>query len=193
MDELLHIGCSAVVTTHLSQLKAAAYTTARVDNASVEFDVESLRPTYVLRLGEPGNSNAIAIAQRLGLPSQVVKRARGHLDDQHRALSKAIEGTLDARRGAERARKAAVRAHQDAKRSQESFAQREEELRDERAVFEQWMVWLNDLRAGDPVYVSTFGKSGTVVRMQLHKQTALVAIGAVHHEVQLKVLTKPSE
>ncbi|MCH8913069.1 MAG: DNA strand exchange inhibitor protein [Planctomycetes bacterium] len=193
MDELLALGCSAVLTTHLSQLKAAAYTTERVDNASVEFDVESLRPTYVLRLGEPGNSNAIAIAQRLGLPSRVIKRAKGHLDDQHRSLSKAIEGTLEARRGAEQARKAATQAQLEAKRSQASFEQKERELRDKRAAYEQWLAWLNNLRPGDPVHVATFGKTGTVVRMQLHKQSALVSIGAIDHEVQLRVLAKPVE
>ncbi len=59
--------------------------------------------------------------------------------------------------------------------------------------FKPDQAWLNNLRPGDPVYVSTFGKSGTVVRMQLHKQTALVSIGAVHHEVQLRVLARPSD
>lgn len=193
MDELLALGCAAIVTTHLSQLKAAAYTTQRVDNASVEFDVESLQPTFVLRLGEPGNSNAIAIARRLGLPGRVIKRAIGHLDDQHRSLSKAIEGTLEARRGAERARKAAALAQQEAKRSQESFQEQERILREERAAHEQWLVWLNCLQAGDPVYVSTFGKSGQVVRMQLHKQSAIVSIGMIDHEVQLTVLSRPTE
>ena len=69
----------------------------------------------------------------------------------------------------------------------------EQELRDKRAAYEQWLAWLNNLRPGDPVYVSTFGKSGTVVRMQLHKQSALVSIGAIDHEVQLRVLAKPTE
>lgn len=193
MDELIACGCSAVVSTHLSQLKAAAFTTDRVDNASVEFDVETLQPTYVLRLGEPGNSNAIAIANRLGLPQRVVRRARAHLDDQHRALSKAIEGTLEARRRAELARKEAREAQSEAKRSQESYEQQAQAMQQQQADYAQWLTWINGLRAGDPVYVSTFGKSGKVVRMQLHKQSAIVSIGAIDHEVRLTVITRPAE
>ncbi len=193
MDELLALGCAAVVTTHLSQLKAAAYTTDRVDNASVEFDVETLQPTYVLRLGEPGNSNALAIAERLGLPQKVVRRAWTHLDDQHRALSKAIEGTLQARRRAEQARKAATQAQKQAKRSQESFEEQEKALRRKQVAYEHWLQWINKLRAGDAVYVSTFGKRGKIVRMQLHKQSALVSIGAIDYEVQLNVISKPTQ
>ena len=94
---------------------------------------------------------------------------------------------------AERARKAATQAQLEAKRSQASFEQKERELRDKRAAYEQWLAWLNNLRPGDPVHVATFGKSGTVVRMQLHKQSALVSIGAIDHEVQLRVLAKPTE
>ena len=66
-------------------------------------------------------------------------------------------------------------------------------LRDERAAYGQWLVWLKGLKTGDSVYVSTFGKSGQVVRMQLHKQSAIVSIGVIDHEVQLTVLSRPAE
>ena len=100
---------------------------------------------------------------------------------------------MEARRGAERARKAAALAQQEAKRSQESFEQQERALLEKRGAYEQWLVWLNRLKAGDPVYVKTFGKAGQVVRMQLHKQSAIVSIGMIDHEVQLTVLSKPTE
>ncbi|MCH8854248.1 MAG: hypothetical protein IID41_16590, partial [Planctomycetes bacterium] len=81
----------------------------------------------------------------------------------------------------------------EAKRSQESFHKQEKVVREERAAYEQWLVWLNRLQAGDPVYVKTFGKAGQVVRMQLHKQSAIVSIGMIDHEVQLTVLSRPAE
>ncbi|MCH7994982.1 MAG: DNA strand exchange inhibitor protein, partial [Planctomycetes bacterium] len=66
LDELLRLKCRCVVTTHLGALKGFALERERAENGCVDFNHETLRPTYHLRIGEPGASNAIAIAQRLG-------------------------------------------------------------------------------------------------------------------------------
>lgn len=75
LDHLLHKGLRAVVTTHLGRLKEFAGRRPRAANASVEFDPESLRPTYRLILGIPGASNALRIARNLGLPREILDHA----------------------------------------------------------------------------------------------------------------------
>src|SRR5262249_49861228 len=76
IERLLERGVLGVATTHYAELKAFAYATAGVANGSVEFDVETLAPTYKLTIGLPGRSNALAIASRLGLAPELVERAR---------------------------------------------------------------------------------------------------------------------
>ncbi len=80
IEQLHASGCITIVTTHYNDLKAFAYATDGIENASVEFDVKTLRPTYHLRIGEAGASNALDIAQRLGLPRSITGRASEFLD-----------------------------------------------------------------------------------------------------------------
>lgn len=90
LSHLLKTGCLAVATTHHGELKAFAHTTPGIANASVEFDVETLSPTYRLHIGLPGQSNALAIAQRLGMPGSILEEARAGIDPDRLAVESLI-------------------------------------------------------------------------------------------------------
>ena len=84
VDRLIGQGAALIATTHHSELKVYAHHTPRVTNASVEFDLATLRPTYRLSVGLPGQSNALAIASNLGMPNDVIEAARGTLSTGER-------------------------------------------------------------------------------------------------------------
>jgi DNA mismatch repair protein MutS2 len=111
---LLERGPLTVATTHYSELKSFAYTTPGVENASVEFDVETLSPTYRLLIGVPGRSNALAIAARLGLPREIVGLARSYLTPQEVQVDELLGQIKAERDAAEAARETATVARREA-------------------------------------------------------------------------------
>lgn len=90
LEKLLQIGAATIATTHYSELKTFAYSTGGIENACVEFDSETLRPTYKLLIGIPGASNAFAISKRLGLPQSVILRAKQLITADHANFEKII-------------------------------------------------------------------------------------------------------
>lgn len=90
LEHMMKQGCRLVATTHYTELKVFAHVRPGVVNASVEFDVETLRPTYRLLVGVPGRSNAFEIARRLGLPDAIVQEARSQMGQDENRLEEMI-------------------------------------------------------------------------------------------------------
>lgn len=108
LSHLLARRWTTLVATHYSELKAYAHTTAGVENASVEFDLETLSPTYRLTVGLPGRSNAFAIAERLGLSAEIVHGARTLVSPEELEVEKLLAEIQQSHREATVARDEAV-------------------------------------------------------------------------------------
>lgn len=132
LDYIHHIGARVVATTHYKELKAYAYNRADVMNASVEFDVESLRPTYRLLIGVPGRSNAFAIAARLGLHPAIIEKARKNVDTESQQVETMIATLEENRRGAEEERRQAEVYRQEIERLRKEMEKERERFEAEK-------------------------------------------------------------
>lgn len=100
LDQIGAVGSEVVVTTHYPELKVYGYDRAKTINASMEFDQETLKPTYRLLLGVPGQSNGIAIARRLGISQAVIEEASSLVSDDSQDLNKMIGDLVEQRKRA---------------------------------------------------------------------------------------------
>lgn len=132
LSELLEQGALAFVATHYPELKTFAHTTDKVVNASLEFDLHTLRPTYKLTIGLPGRSNALAIAKRLGLPESVLVAARGEIDPDDIRADDLLNDIHRQRKVAQKERHKAEKARMQAHRLRRELTEKLENIEDER-------------------------------------------------------------
>jgi DNA mismatch repair protein MutS2 len=135
LEHLLARRAPTLVTTHIGKLKELAFRNRRAENASVAFDSATRRPLYTLLIGTPGESNALAIAQELGLPGELIARARQRLERREADLADLMSDVRDAREAAERLRSSAERrleevgaAEREARERERALAERGERL-----------------------------------------------------------------
>lgn len=114
LDEVLNRGARVIATTHYPELKAYGYNREGVVNASVEFDIQTLSPTYKLLIGVPGRSNAFEISKRLGLMPEVIERAKLQIADDHNEVDSMIASLEESKKQAEQELKEANIIRQEA-------------------------------------------------------------------------------
>ncbi len=134
LERLRRCGVTTLASTHYSEIKLYAHGTAGVCNAAMEFDVETLQPTYKLQMGLPGRSNALTIARHLGLSETVIRLAETHIKADVSDANSMLE---DIRLARQRARELQDAAHQERKRArqaQSELAQRLAHVEEERQL-----------------------------------------------------------
>ena len=199
IDFLYKRGAKAIATTHLSALKTYAHAHPRIENASVEFDMETLQPTYKLLIGAFGSSNALAIARRLGLPDEVISRAyelvegedarvedlvnalqeiKSRLEKERESLSTAKAESLELKNRYE----TMIQILQERKGNLADLADRADEENEQEA--EPVPVTFDTLQRGDTVKILSLNTVGQVIQKMQDKNKLVVRTNMMKVEVR---------
>jgi DNA mismatch repair protein MutS2 len=128
LDDVYQRGARIVATTHYSELKAYAYNRPGAINASVEFDVETLSPTYRLLIGVPGRSNAFAISKRLGLSTDIIDKAKAQISTETNKVENMITSLETSQKQAEKEIEEAVKIREEAEQLRKQLVAKLSEL-----------------------------------------------------------------
>lgn len=180
LARLLERGATTLVTTHHPELKQFAHAAEGVVNASVEFDVKTLRPTYQLTIGLPGRSNAIAIASRLGLDPELVAAARSEVSPEDLRADKLLDDIRKERNRASREREKMEKARAKLEAKTKELESRLDQMEDERREV------LAKARAEGELEVAVLKRNIDSLKSQLRKaRQPLEALKSLEEKVEV--------
>ncbi|HMB22299.1 MAG TPA: Smr/MutS family protein, partial [Anaerolineales bacterium] len=176
---LLEAGCTTLVATHYPELKTFAHSTEGVVNASLEFDIKTLRPTYHLTIGLPGRSNALLIAQRLGLPQPIIESAKGEINPDDLRADKLLDDIRKERNRTARERQKLEKARDRLEAQTQELENRLEKIEDERREV------VAKARAEAELEVAILKKNIEALKSQLRKaRQPLQALKEIEEKVE---------
>ena len=179
LSHLLDVGAMTMVATHYPELKTFAHGTDGVVNASLEFDIKTLRPTYKLTLGLPGRSNALLIAQKLGLPQPIIDSARAEINPLDLRADKLLDDIRKERNRTSREREKLEKARAKLEEQTRELEKRLEKIEDERRET------LAKARAEGELEVAVLKKNIDSLKSQLKKASQpLQAIRAIEEKME---------
>ena len=171
LEKLHAAGAHVIATTHYNEIKKYALSTEGVENASMEFDVETLSPTYRLLTGVPGRSNAFEISRKLGLSGKIIQRAETLIERGDLAFEDVITAIEKDRFEAEKAREEAARLRSEMEEARQRFDAEEKAFRDKK---EQMM---RDARREAREILRDAGETADEVRRELKELTKEESLG----------------
>ena len=192
IQHVRRLGAKVAATTHYAELKTFAMTTAGVENASCEFDVETLAPTYRLLIGIPGKSNAFAISRRLGLPEDVIAAAQGQMSGESVRFEDILTQLEEKRQALEKREQQADRLlrqrEEDARRARE-FREQMERAKDNarsRGEAEAKRILRDARTAADQVFqeLSEMRKAQAKAERMLNENEARAALRRTLNEAE---------
>jgi DNA mismatch repair protein MutS2 len=176
---LLESGCTTLVATHYPELKTYAHSTEGVVNASLEFDIKTLRPTYHLTIGLPGRSNALLIAQRLGLSQQIIESAKAEINPEDLRADKLLDDIRKERNRTSRERQKLEKARDRLEAQTKDLEKRLEKIEDERREV------LAKARAEGELEVAVLKRNIDSLKSQLRKaKQPLEALKQIEEKVE---------
>lgn len=179
LNHLLERGITSLIATHYPELKAFAHSTEGVVNASLEFDIATLRPTYKLTIGLPGRSNALLIAQRLGLDPEIVSAAKGDINPDDIRADKLLDDIRKERNRTSREREKLEKARARFEAQTRELEARLEKIEDERREV------LAKARAEGELEVAVLKRNIDSLKSQLKKaRQPLEAIQKVEERIE---------
>jgi DNA mismatch repair protein MutS2 len=179
LSHLLETGAVTLVATHYPELKTFAHSTEGVVNASLEFDIKTLRPTYKLTLGLPGRSNALLIAQKLGLPQPIIESARAEINPLDLRADKLLDDIRKERNRTSREREKLEKARTKLETQSRDLEKRLEKIEDERRET------LAKARAEGELEVAVLKSNIDSLKSQLRKANQpLTAIKAIEEKME---------
>jgi len=179
LTHLLEAGCTTLVATHYPELKTFAHSTEGVVNASLEFDIKTLRPTYHLTIGLPGRSNALLIAQRLGLPQPIIDSAKAEIHPDELRADKLLDDIRKERNRTSRERRKLEKARDRLEAQTREIETRLEKIEDERRAV------LGKARAEGELEVAVLKQNIDSLKTQLKKaKQPLEALKEIEEKVE---------
>ena len=179
MNHLLETGCTSLIATHYPELKTFAHSTDGVVNASLEFDIKTLRPTYKLTIGLPGRSNALLIAQRLGLSQPIIDSAKEEIHPDNLRADKLLDDIRKERNRTSRERQKLEKARNKLEAQNLEIQKRLEKIEDERREV------IAKARAEGELEVAVLKKNIDSLRSQLTKaRQPLDAINLIEEKIE---------
>lgn len=179
LTHLLEVGVMTLVATHYPELKTFAHSTEGVVNASLEFDIKTLRPTYKLTIGLPGRSNALAIAQKLGLPQAIIESARAEINPLDLRADKLLDDIRKERNRTSREREKLEKQRSKLEAQNLELEKRLEKIEDERRET------IAKARAEGELEVAVMKRNIDSLKSQLKKASQpLQAIRAIEEKME---------